>query len=160
AREGVYEFLGLKRELPVILILGGSLGSQAINDAVLGALPKLLQKYQVVHQTGEANIKDVEGRAKVVMGTSPLLERYKPFPYLNDLAMRMSAGAAALVISRAGSTIFEIASWGLPSIIIPIPEPVSHDQVKNAFAYARAGACAVIEQNNLTPGLLTSEVER
>ena len=72
----------------------------------------------------------------------------------------MAAGAASLVISRAGSTIFEIASWGLPSIIIPIPEPVSHDQVKNAFAYARSGACAVIEQNNLTPRLLVSEVDR
>jgi len=44
--------------------------------------------------------------------------------------------------------------------LIPIPEPVSHDQVKNAFAYARSGACSVIEQNNLTPGVLAAEVER
>jgi UDP-N-acetylglucosamine--N-acetylmuramyl-(pentapeptide) pyrophosphoryl-undecaprenol N-acetylglucosamine transferase len=160
AREGAFEFLKLNHGKPVLLVLGGSLGSQTINEAVIAALPQLLEKYQIVHQTGEDHIKDITGRAKVVMGDSLLLDNYKPFGYLNDFAMRMSAGAASLVISRAGSTIFEIASWGLPSIIIPIPEPVSHDQVKNAFAYARSGACVVIEQNNLTPGLLASEVSR
>ncbi len=73
----------------------------------------------------------------------------------------MAAGAAALVISRAGAgSIFEIASWGLPSIVVPIPEDVSHDQTKNAFAFARSGATSVVEQNNLTPGLLSSEVDR
>ncbi len=161
ARDGAHEFLKLNHELPVILITGGSQGSVTINEAVLTALPKLLDKYQVIHQTGEANIKEVEGRAKVVMGDHPALERYKPFGYLNDLATRMAAGAANLVISRAGAgNIFEIASWGIPSILIPIPEPTSHDQTKNAFAFARAGACSVIEQNNLTPGVLIAEVER
>ncbi|MEK7068244.1 MAG: glycosyltransferase, partial [Patescibacteria group bacterium] len=147
--------------LPVILVVGGSQGAQALNEAILAALPKLLEKYQVVHQTGEANLADVEGRAMVALGNSLIIERYKAFGYLNDLATRMAAGAAALVIARAGSgTIFEIASWGLPSIVVPIPEPISHDQTKNAFGYARAGACVVIEQNNLTPGLLLSEIER
>ncbi|MBX4189532.1 hypothetical protein KW785_03000, partial [Candidatus Parcubacteria bacterium] len=70
------------------------------------------------------------------------------------------AGVASVVISRAGSTIFEIAAWGLPSIIIPIPRAVSHDQEKNAFAYARAGACVVVEEKNLTPHILLSEIER
>lgn len=161
AREGAHEFLHLKRELPVILVVGGSQGAQTVNDAVVSALPKLLEKYQVVHQTGEANLTEVEGRAKVALGDSLLSERYKAFGYLNDLATRMAAGAAALVIARAGSgTIFEIAAWGLPSILIPIPAPISHDQAKNAFAYARSGGCVVIEQNNLTPGLLVSEVDR
>lgn len=161
AREGAHEFLKLKHEMPILLVVGGSQGSQMINDAVVDALPRLLQKYQIVHQTGEANLAEVQGRVRIVMGDSPLVERYKSFGYLNDLATRMAAGAAALVIARAGAgTIFEIATWGLPSIVIPIPETISHDQTKNAFAYARAGACAVIEQSNLTPGLLTSEVER
>ena len=72
----------------------------------------------------------------------------------------MAGGAGSLVISRAGSTIFEIASWGLPSILIPLPTAAGDHQTKNAYTYARAGACVVIEQNNLTPGLLVSEVER
>jgi UDP-N-acetylglucosamine--N-acetylmuramyl-(pentapeptide) pyrophosphoryl-undecaprenol N-acetylglucosamine transferase len=72
----------------------------------------------------------------------------------------MAAGAANIVVSRAGGSIFEVASWGLPSIIIPIPEDVSHDQTHNAFSYARAGACVVIEQKNLTPHLLVSEIDR
>ncbi len=160
AREGAYEFLKLDPTIPVILIVGGSLGATAINEAVLGALPILLQKYQVVHQTGENNIKEIEGRAKIILANSSLIDRYKPFGYLNDLATRMSAGVAQLVISRAGSTIFEIAAWGVPSIIIPIPEPIAHDQTKNAFSYARAGGAVVIEQNNLTPGLLISEIGR
>ncbi|TSC69327.1 MAG: UDP diphospho-muramoyl pentapeptide beta-N acetylglucosaminyl transferase [Parcubacteria group bacterium Gr01-1014_56] len=161
AREGAHEFLKLKPEVPVVLVLGGSQGATAINEAILAALPELLEKYQVVHQTGEANIKEVEGRARIVLGLSPIAERYKTFGYLNDLAMRMAAGAAAIVISRAGAgAIFEIASWGLPSILIPIPEPVSHDQTKNAFSYARGGRAVVIEQNNLTPHLLVSEINR
>ncbi len=161
AREGAHEFLKLSHDLPLIFVTGGSQGSQTVNEAVLAALPQLLEKYQVVHQTGTENIDDVAGRAKVVMGDSPNLERYKPLGYLNDLAMRMAAGAANLVVSRAGAgNIFETASWGLPAILVPIPEPTSHDQTKNAYAYARAGACSVIEQNNLTPGLLVAEVNR
>ena len=161
AREGAFEYLHLDRDVPVILVTGGSQGSQTINEAVLAALPRLLEKYQVIHQTGTANIDEVVGRAGVVMGDNPALERYKPFGYLNDLATRMAAGAASMVVSRAGAgNIFEIASWGLPSILIPIPEPTSHDQTKNAFAFARAGACVVIEQNNLTSGVLISEIER
>lgn len=161
AREGGHEFLHLKKELPVILVTGGSQGSQVINDAVIDALPQLLKEFQVVHQTGRANYEDVMGRARVAVPDSATLEAYKPFDYLNDLATRMVAGAASLIISRAGAgNIFEAATWGIPAILIPIPEPTSHDQSKNAFAYARAGGASVIEQNNLTPGLLISEIHR
>lgn len=160
AREGMFEFLKLDPTVPLIFVTGGSQGSTALNEAILSALPQLVEKYQIVHQTGEANIIEVTGRAKVALAKSSYAERYKPYDYLNNLAVRMTAGAAKLVISRAGSTIFEIAVWGLPSILVPIPEPISHDQTKNAFAYARTGATVVIEQNNLTPGLLISEVNR
>lgn len=161
AREGGHEFLKLKKDVPVILVTGGSQGSQTINDAVINALPKLLEEYQVVHQTGRANFADVVGRSRVAVPDSATLERYKPFDYLNDLATRMAAGSASIVVSRAGAgNIFETASWGLPAILVPIPEPISHDQTKNAFAYARAGGASVIEQNNLTPGLLVSEIHR
>lgn len=161
AREGAYEFLKLSHDLPVLLVLGGSQGATALNEVVLAALPQLVEKYQVVHQAGEANIKEVEGVARIVLNNSPKADRYKPFGYLNDLAIRMSAGAAALVISRAGAgAIFEIAAWGLPSILVPLQGAAQDHQTKNAFAYARSGATVVIEQNNLTPGLLVSEIDR
>jgi UDP-N-acetylglucosamine--N-acetylmuramyl-(pentapeptide) pyrophosphoryl-undecaprenol N-acetylglucosamine transferase len=160
-REGAYEFLKLKRELPTILVIGGSQGAIALNEVVLAGLPQLVEKYQIIHQTGNANIVEVEGRSKIALQNSAYPERYKVYGYLNDLAMRMAAGVAALVITRAGAgSIFETAAWGLPSIMVPIPEDVSHDQTKNAFAYARTGAAIVIEQNNLTPGLLVEEVSR
>lgn len=160
AREGAFEFLHLDSTLPVIFVTGGSQGATALNDTVVDALPELVEHYQVILQTGVEHASDVEKRARLVLENSPHKDRFKLFPYLNDLAMRMTAGVATLVISRAGSTIFEIAAWGVPSILVPIPEPVSHDQVKNAFSYARSGAATVIEQNNLTPRLLVSEVSR
>jgi UDP-N-acetylglucosamine--N-acetylmuramyl-(pentapeptide) pyrophosphoryl-undecaprenol N-acetylglucosamine transferase len=64
------------------------------------------------------------------------------------------------VISRAGSTIFEIASWELPSIIIPITDSNENHQVKNAFAYAHAGACSVIQEENLKTHIFIAEIRR
>lgn len=160
AREGALEFFKLNPELPVIFVTGGSQGAMGLNDGVLSALPQLIEKYQIIHQTGEQNLEECKGRAKVLMGDSIHADRYQAFGYLNDLQMRNAAGAAKLVISRGGSTIFEIASWGIPSIIVPLPGSAEDHQTKNAFSYARAGACAVIEQQNLTPGLLASEISR
>ncbi|MCB9805644.1 UDP-N-acetylglucosamine--N-acetylmuramyl-(pentapeptide) pyrophosphoryl-undecaprenol N-acetylglucosamine transferase [Candidatus Nomurabacteria bacterium] len=159
AKEGAHEFLGLEPDLPTILILGGSQGSMAINNAVLDTLEQLVSRYQIIHQTGKNNFKEVKDTADLMLDTSFYKNRYKPFDYMNDLAIRMSAGAADLVISRAGSSIFEIALWGKPSIIIPIPEDVSHDQRTNAFNYARSGAAEVIEENNLSPEILLNEIE-
>ena len=158
--EGAREFLGLKEDVPVVLILGGSQGSQKINAAVLEALKELLEKYAVIHQTGGNNFAEVKATAEAVLYGSTHKDRYKPFDYLNTLAMRMAAGLATIVVSRAGSAIFEIASWGAPSIIIPINEKVSHDQHSNAFAYARSGACTVVEEINLSPNILISEIDR
>ena len=72
----------------------------------------------------------------------------------------MVAGVAAIVVSRAGSFIFELADWGIPAILVPIPEPISHDQRSNAFTYARTGAAVVIEQNNFLASVLISEIDR
>lgn len=161
AKEGMHTFLELSPEIPTILILGGSSGAQTINNTVLDALSILLPKYQVVHQTGVAHLEEVRGIAHVMLNNSEYSQRYKTYGFLNALAMKMSAGAASLVVSRAGTGgIFEIAQWGLPSIIVPIPEEISHDQTKNAFAYMRAGACTVIEQKNLTSHILASEIDR
>lgn len=160
AREGAAEFLHLEPGIPVVLVVGGSQGAMAINELILAALPQLVEKYEIVHQTGENNFKEISGRAKVALINSPHAERYKPFGYLNELATRMAAGAASIVVSRAGSTIFEIAAWGIPAIIIPLEGAASDHQTKNAFTYARAGGAVVMEQNNLTPGLLLSEINR
>ena len=161
AKEGGYEYLGLSPEVPTILILGGSQGAQKINEAVISALPTLVQKYQIIHQVGKKNIEEIKGLAGVVLHDIPYAERYHPFGFLNTLAYRMSAGISSLVIGRAGSgTIFDTAAWGLPSIMIPLPEDVSHDQTTNAFAYARSGAAVVIKQKNLTEHLIIAEIER
>jgi len=159
-REGAREFLKLDTGVPVIVILGGSQGSQRINDIIIEILPELVKKYSVIHQTGKDHFDEMLNTAKVVLNASLNRDRYKPFEYLNALALRMAAGAADVIISRAGSTIFEIASWGIPSIIIPIPEEISHDQTSNAFAYAASGACSVVEEVNLTPHILLAEIDR
>ncbi|HEY9480789.1 MAG TPA: UDP-N-acetylglucosamine--N-acetylmuramyl-(pentapeptide) pyrophosphoryl-undecaprenol N-acetylglucosamine transferase [Candidatus Paceibacterota bacterium] len=158
--EGAREYLKLENDVPVILILGGSQGSKRINDAMIDILPDLVSKYSVIHQTGKENIDEMTNTAAVILRENPNQNRYKPHAYLNTLTLRMAAGAASVIISRAGSQIFEIALWKRPSIIIPIPESISHDQTSNAFAYAAAGACSVIEESNLSPHVLSAEIDR
>lgn len=160
AKVGAYEFLDFDPAIPVIFIVGGSQGAVKINDVLLDLLPQLVARYQLIHQTGPANFEDVRKLASALLEKNSLAKRYKAFPYLNNTAIKMAAGAASLIISRAGSSIFEIAYWGLPSIIIPLPEAISHDQTRNAFAYAKTGAAVVIEENNLTPSVLLSEINR
>jgi len=118
-----------------------------------------LEKYQIIHQVGHSNYKEVRGVADLVLEKNQNKGRYHAFDYLNVLALRMSAGISEMVISRAGSTIFEIAAWGLPAIIIPFTDSNGDHSRKNAYAFARAGACIVIEEKNLTPNLITSEID-
>lgn len=151
------EFFDLEDTSPIILILGGSQGAEIINDALLEALPKLVESYQIIHQTGTRNIKEVSNTSKVILNTKHL-SRYVPLEYLNALSLRVAAGSATLVITRAGSTLFEIATWGVPAIVIPISSSNGDHQRKNAFAYARTGAAVVIEENNLTSEILISQI--
>ncbi len=162
ATSGAFEYLGLDASIPTILVLGGSLGAEAINNMLLDALPILLSRYQIIHQTGAKNFDDVNARATFLLAKNEYKDRYKPFPFLNPLGLKMAAGAASLVISRAGSALFEIAEWGLPSILIPIPEANSNGdhQRKNAFNYARHNAGVVIEEANLSTTIVTSEINR
>lgn len=160
-KEGAYEYLKLKGSFPIVLIIGGSQGARLINDAVLNALPELVSRYQIIHQTGTKNFEEVKGVSDLTLKDSEFKANYYPYPYLNDLALRMSAGVADLVISRAGAgSIAEIASWGLPSIIIPITKSNGNHQRENAFNYARAGACVVVEEANLQPHVLVEEIDR
>lgn len=157
---GAHELLNLEQTTPVVLVLGGSQGAQAINDIILEGLPEMLNRYQVIHQTGKANLTETKETSALILKDHPYAYRYHPMDYLNELALRMSAGVATVIVSRAGSTIFEIAAWGIPSVIIPLPHSVSHDQTSNAFAYARTGAASVIEENNLSSHILIEEIDR
>lgn len=159
-KEGAFDYLKLEEDVPTILILGGSQGAQKINEVILDSLVALVEKYQIIHQTGTENYKSVQMTSSVILEKSEHKSRYHPYPYLNELSLRMSAGVSKLVLSRAGSTLFEISSWGIPCIVIPIPEDISHDQLGNAFAYAHTGAGIVIEEKNLTQHLLQFEIDR
>lgn len=154
------KFFNLDEDIPVLLILGGSLGARIINEQVLEILSKLVEKYYVIHQTGKANIEEVVNTSDVILTNDNFKNRYRTFDYLDDLNMTMSAGASDLVISRAGSAIFEIAYWGIPSIIIPITNSNGNHQRQNAYNYARSGGAIVIEESNLSPNILLSEINR
>ena len=158
--DGAHEFLNLERETPVIWVLGGSLGAQIINYAIEEALPFLLDKYQVVHQVGAANLDEMKKLTNATLVDNDFRYRYHVFGELNTLSMKMLAGISDIVITRAGSTLFEIAHWGIPSIVIPITNSNGNHQIKNAYNYAREGACVVIEENNLSEQLLVFEVNR
>ena len=159
-KEGATTFLKLEENVPVILILGGSLGAKIINETIVEILPKLLQKYQIIHQTGKDNFAEITQLANVILEKNQFAGRYKPFAFLNSNAMKMCAGVANLVISRAGSTIFEIANWGIPSIIIPISDSNGDHQRENAFNYARSGGAVVVEEANLGGNVLIFEIDR
>lgn len=159
--EGARQYLGLEESVPTILIIGGSSGAQKINETVLSSLAELVSTANIIHQTGPAHFKNVRAIAQVALSGSLHAVRYHPVDYLSEASLQRAAGAADLVISRAGaSAIAEVGLWKKPAIIVPISEAVSHDQRTNAYAYARTGAAVVIEDDNLTPHLLVSEVRR
>jgi UDP-N-acetylglucosamine--N-acetylmuramyl-(pentapeptide) pyrophosphoryl-undecaprenol N-acetylglucosamine transferase len=159
--EGARQYLELENGIPTIFVLGGSQGAVKINETVLSALPELVSFANVIHQTGPANFKNVEGVSKVVLGNNPHASRYHPINYLGQTSMQRAAGIADIIVSRAGAnSIAEIGLWKKPAILIPIPESVSHDQRTNAYAYARTGAAIVMEEGNLTPHLFVSEIQR
>lgn len=159
--EGASQYLQLESGIPTIFVLGGSQGAVKINETILSTLPELVAFANVIHQTGPANFKNVEGVSKVVLGKNPHANRYHPINYLDQVSMQRAAGIADIVISRAGAnSIAEIGLWKKPSILIPIPESVSHDQRTNAYSYARTGAAVVIEEQNLAPHLFVAEIER
>lgn len=158
-KEGAREYLALEPEVPLIVIFGGSLGAKRINDCMLDSLLELLPKYQIIHQTGKLNFKEIDATSKVILGDNQYKSRYHPFDYLNELSLRMIGGVANLIVSRGGSTIFEIACWGVPSIIVPITDSNGDHQRKNSYNYARSGGAIVIDENNLTPEILATEIK-
>ena len=151
SKEKAIEMFKLTGEKPVILILGGSQGSQRINDVIMSILPEILQSFEIIHQVGQKNFKQIEAEVKAVLKIE-LQKYYHLSPFLNEEEIKQALAAANLVVSRAGSgSIFEIASAGKPSVLIPLLEAAQNHQLKNAYTYAESGASLIIEESNLTP---------
>lgn len=152
--------LDIFSELPVIGVIGASQGSQRINEAVLGVVKELTQDFEVIHQTGEKNFEEVKGEGSITLEFAHK-ERYHPLGFLDEQLMREFYAASDLIISRAGaSSIFEIAAWAKPAILVPLLNSAQEHQLKNAYDYAAAGACEIVEENNLTPHILLGEVKK
>lgn len=149
---------GIQSTRPVLLVMGGSQGAMKINDAVLNALPILLQKYEVLHIAGEKNYKTVASEARVMISRQ-YEQLYHPYPSLKG-ELAHAYALSSLIISRSGATsIFEIALVGKPSILIPIKVSGGNHQRENAYVYKAFGACEVIEEDNLTPHVFVSTID-
>jgi len=155
-----FAVLGLPHDLPIIYITGGSLGAERINQLILSSLSELLPYYRIFHQTGPYAEATMIQSAQALIKDPALLSRYYVKGTLPGEAVSALLDVSSLIITRAGSTtLFEIALHNKPSIVIPIPEEVSHDQRTNAYNYARNGAASVMEEGNLTPHLLVAEIQ-
>jgi UDP-N-acetylglucosamine--N-acetylmuramyl-(pentapeptide) pyrophosphoryl-undecaprenol N-acetylglucosamine transferase len=140
----------------VVLVSGGSQGSERINDAVLGALPQLLARATVIHLTGGAHL----GRAEARKATLPpeLAMRYRPYAFLRD-EMGAALAAADLVVGRAGaSSIAEPLAFGKPLVLVPFGAAASGHQMANARAIQEGGAAEVIREGQLDAERLAAVV--
>lgn len=148
---GAKERLGLETDRPLLLVLGGSSGSVRINKFIFDNLEMFLGKYQIIHQTGTGNYEEYVGREQ---------KYYKPFAFLEKNYGEMLA-ASDLVISRAGAgAIFELAIFGKPAILIPLPEAANNHQKINAYEYAETGAAEVVEEPNLLDNVVLGVIEK
>lgn len=153
------DFFKLSGEKPVILVLGGSQGSQRINDRILEILPEALKHFELIWQTGEKKFKETEEEAKTIMDKSQERNLHL-FPFLKDEELKNAYAACDLVVSRAGSgSIFEIAAMAKPSILIPLPESAQNHQLKNGYAYGEKGAAIVLEETNFTPNFFLEKLK-
>lgn len=159
-----YQRFSLDYQKKVILVLGGSQGSEFLNNLILDSLSDLLEFGQVVHQTGEKHYKDVyfvaEGKLLSKVKKEKIKD-YHPFPFIPSDEILNLIKISDLIISRAGAgTIFEISAVGKPSILIPIEEKVAgKHQLENAYEYSKYGSCFVLEEKNAKPHLLVSLVK-
>ena len=139
-KEAAYKFCGFEPGLPVILVMGGSQGAAAINEAIRSALPKLKGDFNIVHLTG-----------KDKMDNMLLTESgYKQFEYVKSELKDIFA-ITDIVVSRAGANaISELLSLRIPSILIPLSAKNSRgDQILNAASFEKQGYSLVIDEENL-----------
>lgn len=152
-----YKRVYTNKERPTIFILGGSQGSKTVNEAILKALPELLSKYDIVHQVGVQNLNDMREITKTILGNHEFKEHYFMDGWID---VSIFYPKVDIVITRAGSSMFETALWQLPMIVIPISQKVSRDQESNAMAMSSRGVATVLEENNISPSIIISEISR
>ena len=142
-------FCGFKDEKPVILVVGGSLGATAVNQAVRAILPELLKDFQVIHLCGK-------GKLDTSLNN---LEGYVQFEYIQD-ELRHLFALSDIVISRAGANaICELLALQKPNLLIPLSASASRgDQILNARSFERQGFSKVLEEETLTNELLLDTV--
>ena len=140
-----------KPDKPVILIIGGSSGSQFINEVVRSLLPELLQNYQVLHLCGKGNLDTTLNNTA----------GYAQLEYANQELSDLFA-AADIVISRAGANaICELLALRKPNILIPLSANASRgDQILNARSFERQGYSIVIEEEQLSNVVLSDAIHK
>lgn len=145
------DFLGFTSDKPVIMVVGGSLGSVAVNEAVRGILPELLKDFQVVHLCGKGKIDD----------SLKNLDGYAQFEYIKDELKDLFA-LTDIVISRAGANaICELLALHKPNLLIPLSANASRgDQILNARSFERQGYSVVLEEEELNKQVLLDSLLR
>jgi UDP-N-acetylglucosamine--N-acetylmuramyl-(pentapeptide) pyrophosphoryl-undecaprenol N-acetylglucosamine transferase len=143
-RRGSRFAMGLEEELPVVLVFGGSRGARSINRALVGALPGLLPRAQVVHITGELDWEEASA-AGLAAARGPWLRRYRVFSYLHD-EMPAALASADLVVSRAGASVLgEYPALGLPAILAPYPYAGQHQDANAEYLVSRGASLAIAD---------------
>jgi len=156
-----FDNFNLEANKKTILILGGSQGAQEINEIIFEILKNLVKKYQIIHIVGKNLYDEAKAFSDFILKNIPEKKNYHLFSFVDQKTLAKFYSISSLVISRAGSgTIFEIAFWQIPSILIPLKkEVVGIHQIKNALEYLNYGACRVIESENLKPNILLFNIE-
>ena len=152
-REESRRKMGIDR--PMVLIFGGSLGAEKINNTVIDILERVAadNKIKLVFGTGDRNYDSVMRKIK----EKAINDSIQIMPYINNMADMMAA--ADLVVSRSGAiTVSEIAALEKPSILIPSPNVVRNHQEQNAREFERSGAAAVIVESELTSDRLYEKI--
>lgn len=148
------EKLGLSKK-PFVLVFGGSLGAQKLNDAMVEVIKKLGRQspVQMLFGTGERNYEQVLGQ----LGGTEIAEDIKIVPYINNMNEVMAA--ADLVVSRSGAiTLSEIAALGKPSVLIPSPNVVRNHQEQNAREFERVGGAAVVLEKDMSGDVIYDKI--
>lgn len=148
-KDAARKMCGFTDEKPVILVIGGSLGAVAVNEAVRAALPELLKQFQIIHLCGKGK---VDHSLKEIKG-------YCQFEYIKN-ELRDLFALADVVISRAGANaICELLALRKPNLLIPLSARASRgDQILNAHSFERQGFSLVIEEEQLTNATLLDAV--